>query len=59
MPDTDPNTGSVPLPQPRRKPRRARTEPPAGSDPTPVEEPDRHAEGTNDARLRDDVPPHY
>ncbi len=55
MPDTDP----APLPPPQRKRRRARTEPPPGSDPFPVEEPDRHAEGENDARMREDKPPHY
>jgi len=47
---------------PERRPRRHRrvtTEPPPGSDPEPLEEPDRHAEGENDARLREDVPPHY
>lgn len=48
-----------PLPPPRRRHRRVSTEPPAGSDPTPVEEPDRHDEGENDARMREDKPPHY
>lgn len=51
-----------PEPEPghgRRRHRRVRTEPPPGSDPEPLEEPDRHAEGENDARLREDVPPHY
>jgi hypothetical protein len=43
----------------RRRHRRVTTPPPPGSDPEPLEEPDRHAEGENDARLRDDVPPHY
>jgi hypothetical protein len=35
------------------------TPPPPGSDPEPVEEPEQHPEGENDARLRDDKPPHY
>jgi len=42
---------------PRR--RRARTEPPPGSDPHPAPEPDRHDTRENDARLRADKPPHY
>jgi hypothetical protein len=58
LPDTECDP-PAPLPPPRRKHRRARTEPPPGSDPFPIEEPDRHAEGENDARLRGDVPPHY
>ena len=41
------------------KPRRAKTEPPPGSDPKPAPEPKRHASGENDDRLRGDKPPHY
>jgi hypothetical protein len=36
-----------------------RTEPPAGTDPEPTGEPERHAEGENDERLRGEKPPHY
>ncbi len=44
---------------PRRRPRRATTDPPAGSDPTPEPEPDRGSDDENDERLRQDKPPHY
>jgi hypothetical protein len=54
-----PEPGIPPAPRPRRKHRRVTTPPPPGSDPTPLEEPDRHAEGENDQRLREDKPPHY
>jgi hypothetical protein len=53
-----PDSESAPVP-PRRRRRRVTTPPPPGSDPTPAEEPDQHPEGENDARLRDDKPPHY
>ena len=43
----------------QRKPRRARTEPPAGSDPNPIPEPPKHRGNENDEQLRRDVPPHY
>ncbi|MGN6326714.1 hypothetical protein [Pseudolysinimonas sp.] len=60
MPD---DSGSAPEPEerPEARPRRRRvtTAPPAGSDPAPQQEPERHAEGENDARLRQDKPPHY
>lgn len=65
MPHTDAVDPDTPEPDPgppeprRRRHRRATTPPPVGSDPTPIEEPDRHPEGENDARLRADVPPHY
>jgi hypothetical protein len=59
LPDTDPSpVPESPVPR-RRRHRRVRTEPPPGSDPHPLEEPDRHAEGENDARMREDKPPHY
>ena len=38
---------------------RVTTEAPAGSDPTPAPEPSRGTGTENDARLRDDVPPHW
>lgn len=61
MPDTEPPQHPEPAPTaaPRRKHRRVRTEPPPGTELYPVEEPDRHAEGENDARMREDKPPHY
>jgi hypothetical protein len=46
-------------PTPPRRRRRVTTKPPEGSDPTPQQEPDRHAEGENDARMRQEKPPHY
>jgi len=55
LPDTE---ADIPEPRRRRR-RRVSTPPPPGSDPEPLEEPDRHAEGENDARLRADKPPHY
>ena len=39
--------------------RRASTDPPPGSDPTPAPEPERHELTENDARLRAEKPPHY
>ncbi|GAA2090474.1 hypothetical protein GCM10009840_31910 [Pseudolysinimonas kribbensis] len=44
---------------PRRRSRRATTPPPPGSDPAPAREPERHDEGENDERMRQDKPPHY
>lgn len=43
----------------RRRHRRVTTDPPPGSDPAPIEEPDRHDPGENDERMRGDKPPHY
>lgn len=52
--------GSVSPPAPRaRVRRRVRTEAPAGSDPSPAREPERHDAGENDERLRADKPPHW
>jgi hypothetical protein len=39
--------------------RRATTEPPQGSDPSPAREPERHTLTENDERLRAEKPPHY
>jgi hypothetical protein len=44
---------------PRKRARRVTTPPPPGTDPSPQSEPDRHAEGENDDRMRLDKPPHY
>ena len=44
---------------PRIHRRRASTQPPAGSDPTPSPEPARHATNENDEQLRRDKPPHW
>ena len=38
---------------------RVTTEPPLGSDPNPAPEPARSSGAENDARLKEDVPPHY
>jgi hypothetical protein len=38
---------------------RVTTEPPEGSDPNPAPEPTRTSGKENDARLKEDVPPHY
>ncbi|MBX3196492.1 MAG: hypothetical protein KF727_15510 [Microbacteriaceae bacterium] len=49
-------------PAKKRRPRhrkRVTTEPLAGTDPTPSSEPPRHRLDENDARLREDKPPHY
>lgn len=46
-------------PKPRPKRRRVRTEPPAGSDPTPQPEGPRTSGTENDARLKADKPPHW
>lgn len=43
----------------RRTGRRVTTDPVPGTDPSPSPEPERHASGENDARLREDVPPHW
>jgi hypothetical protein len=57
-PQDDPVDGGPP--RPRRRARRATTVAPPGSDPAPAErEPERHAEGENDDRLRREKPPHY
>lgn len=42
-----------------RRPRRATTPPPAGSDPTPTPEPSRHSGTENDEQLKRDKPPHW
>ena len=57
-PGAEPASEPGPPSTPRRR-RRARTEPPPGSDPHPAPEPPRHASTDNDARLRGDKPPHY
>ena len=44
---------------PRIHRRRASTQPPSGSDPTPSPEPARHAANENDEQLRRDKPPHW
>ncbi|MBC7590137.1 MAG: hypothetical protein H7226_03705 [Salinibacterium sp.] len=44
---------------PRIRRRRASTQPPPGSDPTPLPEPARHATTENDEQLRRDKPPHW
>jgi len=52
----------VPAPQlvvRRRAGRRVTTDPVPGTDPTPSPEPERHSSAENDARLREDVPPHW
>ncbi|GAB2985045.1 hypothetical protein GCM10027282_25740 [Frigoribacterium salinisoli] len=43
----------------RRAGRRVTTDPVPGTDPTPAPEPERHSSAENDARLREDVPPHW
>jgi len=43
----------------KRKHSRVTTEPPAGSDPSPAPEAPRGSGTENDARLKDDVPPHW
>lgn len=59
-PESEPPRGLRSDPKGRvSKPRRAKTEPPPGSDPTPAPEPKRHDSGENDDRLRGDKPPHY
>ncbi|MBH0098475.1 hypothetical protein I6E68_04880 [Salinibacterium sp. NSLL150] len=48
--------------EPRAKPtkrRRVTTAPPAGSDPHPPAEPERHQVNENDERLKGDKPPHW
>ncbi|MEP6481489.1 MAG: hypothetical protein ABJA94_05720 [Rhodoglobus sp.] len=42
-----------------RRPRRVQTEPPAGSDPSPVGEAPRHTPAENDEQLKRDKPPHW
>jgi hypothetical protein len=47
---------------PERRPRvrrRVTTAPVPGSDPTPLPEPARHAQGENDEQLKRDKPPHW
>jgi len=44
---------------PRRKHRRVTTEPVPGTDPNPAPEPPRGTGTENDARLKQDVPPHW
>jgi len=46
-------------PKPRSKRRRVTTEPPPGSDPTPIAEEPRGTGTENDARLKADKPPHW
>jgi hypothetical protein len=46
-------------PTPKKRPRRVTTEPPPGTDPNPVAEPDRHELTENDERLKAEKPPHY
>ncbi|MBH0082796.1 hypothetical protein [Salinibacterium sp. SWN167] len=41
------------------KRRRVTTAPPAGSDPHPPAEPERHQVNENDERLKGDKPPHW
>ncbi|GHD79371.1 hypothetical protein CLV85_0941 [Salinibacterium amurskyense] len=43
----------------RSKSRRVTTPPPAGSDPHPTGEPERHQNNENDERLKGDKPPHW
>jgi len=43
----------------RSKSRRVTTAPPAGSDPHPTGEPERHQNNENDERLKGDKPPHW
>jgi len=45
--------------QSRRKHRRVTTEPVPGTDPNPAPEPPRGTGTENDARLKQDVPPHW
>ncbi|MFM6982415.1 MAG: hypothetical protein ACKOWP_06605 [Microbacteriaceae bacterium] len=47
------------VPATPKKPRRATTPPPPGSDPKPTPEPERHTLTENDERLRQEKPPHY
>jgi hypothetical protein len=54
----EPVVEPVETPRPRHR-KRVKTEPPPGVDPTPSSEPPRHALDENDARLREDKPPHY
>ncbi len=42
-----------------RRRRRVTTKAVPGSDPTPQNEPARHAENENDERLKADKPPHW
>jgi len=46
-------------PAPRRKHRRVTTQPVPGTDPNPTPEPARSTGTENDARLKQDVPPHW
>lgn len=48
-----------PVETPRRRHRRVTTVPPAGSDPEPSAEPERHTLTENDERLKQEKPPHY
>jgi hypothetical protein len=55
-----PAVSSTPtVPVIRKGPRRATTEPVAGSDPSPAPEAARHTLTENDARLKAEKPPHY
>ena len=58
-PEPDPVVEPVETPPRPRHRKRVTTEPPPGVDPTPSSEPPRHALDENDARLREDKPPHY
>jgi hypothetical protein len=51
-------TDATPPRRPRVR-RRVTTAPVPGSDPTPLPEPARHAQGENDEQLKRDKPPHW
>ncbi len=56
----DPRDPRASTPKRSRRPRRARLEAPAGTDPEPYDPPVAPREPEeNDARLREDVPPHW
>jgi hypothetical protein len=56
---SDASTPPAELPRRVRARRRVTTAPPAGTDPSPQAEPERHALEENDERLRAEKPPHY
>jgi hypothetical protein len=59
VPGSSATPGTPPVPVIRKGPRRATTEPVAGSDPSPAPEAARHTLTENDARLKAEKPPHY
>ena len=55
----EPTEPAAAEPDHRRRRRRVKTEPVPGSDQSPPKEPQRHADGENDERLKADKPPHW